>query len=362
MKKKDIFYPIRRLHGYIHEAGQRYKRNILMALYLVYPFGKKVLIPGTPEHRNLGDSTIVTAEKYFLEKCGIPIDRIKEITFSEYQQYHKLLIKIVRGNFLIAQLGGGNMGDQWLAEEKLHRNILVDFPRNAVVIFPQTIYYTNTIKGNEEKEKSVSIYNRKKNLTLVAREKKSYEIMNNIYPDIQILLTPDIVLSSTKEIYGVVPQERKNILLCWRTDAEQVLTQYDHHVIELYMQKCNYPYKVTDMYSDCPVNKENRNKCVCRKMNEFASARLVITDRLHGMVFSAITGTPCIVFGNYNHKVEGTYEWIKYLSYIRFVKSVEEMEEVFAELIVMEDCEYDNSPLVPYFEKLEEVVKNYAVS
>ena len=113
------------------------------------------------------------------------------------------------------------------------------------------------------------------------------------------------------------------------------------------------------MYSTGYVSKNNRYDCIRRKMEEFASARLVITDRLHGMVFSAITGTPCIVFGNYNYKVEGTYEWIKYLKYIRFVKSVDEMEKVFSQLYFMERCEYNNSPLLSKFEILAKIVKEY---
>lgn len=45
--------------------------------------------------------------------------------------------------------------------------------------------------------------------------------------------------------------------------------------------------------------------------NLFKSAKLVITDRLHGMIFCYLTNTPCLVFQNNNHKVRETYEWIK---------------------------------------------------
>ncbi|MDA3776081.1 polysaccharide pyruvyl transferase family protein [Streptococcus thermophilus] len=31
---------------------------------------------------------------------------------------------------------------------------------------------------------------------------------------------------------------------------------------------------------------------------------VVLTDKLHGMIFSYITGTPCIVLANDNHKIE----------------------------------------------------------
>lgn len=357
MIKGDILYPLRRLHGYFYEIRRRYQKKIELAVYLLLPSGRKILIPGTPEHQNLGDSAIVIAQKKFLEKCGIPAVRIKEITFSEYKQNSRLLRKLINTNIVITQLGGGNMGDQWIEEEELHRELLTNYPENTEIIFPQTVFYTSTDFGEAEKQKSVKYYNERKNFTLFAREKKSYELMKSIYPETSVLLAPDIVLSTSRDIFGVQTQKRKDILLCLRNDVEKSMTLEEHLYIEAYLKRHMYSFKVTDMYSGCAVTKENRDDCVRRKMEEFASAKLVITDRLHGMVFSAITGTPCIVFGNYNYKVEGTYEWIKYLPYIRFVKSTAEMEEVFPELILQKDCRYDNNPLQPYFKKLEDIVK-----
>jgi pyruvyl transferase EpsI len=110
------------------------------------------------------------------------------------------------------------------------------------------------------------------------------------------------------------------------------------------------------MYSECPITKENRDECVRKKMQEFCGAKLVITDRLHGMVFSAITGTPCIVFSNSNHKVKGTYDWISYLPYISYVDTAEQAKEAITKLLDMKDCFYDNEPLKPYFENLAKVV------
>lgn len=47
-------------------------------------------------------------------------------------------------------------------------------------------------------------------------------------------------------------------------------------------------------------------------LNEISQLDIVITDRLHGMIFCYITGTPCIVFDNDNHKISETYKkWLK---------------------------------------------------
>jgi pyruvyl transferase EpsI len=56
----------------------------------------------------------------------------------------------------------------------------------------------------------------------------------------------------------------------------------------------------------------------------FSASELVVTDRLHGMVFSYITNTPCIVFPNNNHKIKGTYEWIKEESTLHLTEDCDE--------------------------------------
>ena len=56
-----------------------------------------------------------------------------------------------------------------------------------------------------------------------------------------------------------------------------------------------------------------------KKLDEFRKSKLVVTDRLHGMLFAAITGTPCIALGNSSGKVKGVYDWLTHLDYIQYV-------------------------------------------
>ena len=68
-------------------------------------------------------------------------------------------------------------------------------------------------------------------------------------------------------------------------------------------------------------------------MSEFASCKLVITDRLHGMIFSAITGTKCFALDNLSKKVSGGYEWVKDLGYITLCKDTDELMELLNEVV-----------------------------
>ena len=181
--------------------------------------------------------------------------------------------------------------------------------------------------------------------------------MDSLYPNAKTLLTPDIVLYTTPKDYGVEKMARSGILWCMRSDAEKSLSKDFENELFAYIEKFNLSIKKTDMHCRGDITKENRLIKVKEKMEEFSSSKIVITDRLHGMVFATLTATPCIVFGNYNHKVSGTYEWISYLPYIRYVNTMEDAKKNFEELLNLGEQTFDNTPLIPYFEKLNEFIK-----
>lgn len=310
---------------------------------------------GTPEHSNIGDSAIALAELDFLECCGFNRNQIREITAREYEADRAVIKRHIAKDKPIFLIGGGNMGNQWMWEENIRRAILEDFPENPKVIFPQTVYYIPSPEGVVERQKSIPFYD-VTGLTLAARERISFDTMCGLYPKADTLLIPDIVLSAAADSFGAEKQVRQDVLLCMRSDAEKKLTDAQQAQIEEELNTFGLTCRVTDMHADKPVTKENRRDRVREKINEFTGARLVVTDRLHGMIFAAISETPCIAFGNYNHKVAGTYEWLRHLPYIKYVTSVEEMAEVMPELLKMENCHFDRDPLIPHFEKLAEVV------
>ena len=94
-------------------------------------------------------------------------------------------------------------------------------------------------------------------------------------------------------------------------------------------------------------------------MNEIGKRKLVITDRLHGMIFCAITGTPCIVFSNYNHKVKGSLKWLEHLNYIRFLDDSSKTEETLKELINIKETKYDNTDILKNLNKIVEKIKMF---
>ena len=304
----------------------------------------------TPEHGNIGDQAIAKAENKFLRDNGINYIEITSRTLSEMNWANQL---DVFNGFPILINGGGNLGTLWMDVEKLQREIIQKNPKSNIFFLPNTIFYEDSVWGREELDKSVRIYNRHKHLTIYAREKTSYDFMKPIYRDVRLI--PDMVLSLKKDSYNL---ERKGCLLCLRSDCEKTRTQEQEEVIRK-QAKLLFGDQVadTDMIVKGGVAVSERENALNAKFAQFSGAELVITDRLHGMIFCAITGTPCIVFDSKSPKVRGCYEWIKHLDYIRFADKPEDIAEVYR-AIPAGPHHYDNSHLTHYYQTLAEDIQN----
>ena len=85
----------------------------------------------------------------------------------------------------------------------------------------------------------------------------------------------------------------------------------------------------------------------------------MITDRLHGMIFAAITQTPCIVLDSLSHKLRGCYEWLKDLDYILFADSVDEIPAMMEKLMSVHP-EYSRTEIERSMGPLREAIRNAA--
>ena len=332
-------------------------------LYKIEEDKNHIFLIGTPHHGNLGDQAIVYAENKILED-NFKEHTIIEINTVDLMKHLKSLKENVKENDIFVLHGGGNLGDEYFWEEECRRNIISEFKDNKIILFPQSIYFKDSNNGRKEFEKSKMIYNQHKNFTIVAREATSYNIMKQAFPNNNVIFTPDIVMYLNKT-NPILPRE--GALLSLRKDREGVLTseQKDEILDEVQLNFDNIiitdtvaEYKGDDnQVLEYMINVNQREKELNKKWDQFKKVQVVITDRLHGMVFCAITSTPCIVIANYNHKVKDTYEWLKDLNYIKFVNDIDEIPSLIQELKNIEIKEYDNSFAMKNYEKIIEVMK-----
>jgi exopolysaccharide biosynthesis predicted pyruvyltransferase EpsI len=347
---------------YIGDCEKGYKEN--NHLYKIDKDKNHIFLIGTPHHGNLGDQAIAYAEVKILQD-NFKNHTIIEINTAEITNHLKSLNLNLKKQDIFALHGGGNLGDEYFWEEEGRRKIISNFKDNKIIVFPQSIYFKDTENGKNELEKTKMIYSKHQDLTMVAREETSYNVMKEAFPNNNVILTPDIVmyLDKTEPKY-----ERSGALLSLRKDREGVLTLAQKDEIRDMAENNFDDIIVTDTLAECisgedkvleyMINENQREKQLNKKWDQFKSVQVVITDRLHGMVFCAITSTPCIVIANYNHKVKDTYEWLKNLNFIKFVNDIDEIPELIEELKNIEISAYDNSFAIESHKKIIEVMKS----
>lgn len=316
---------------------------------------RNILVFQTPVHTNIGDHAIAEAEIVFLKK-EFPNHNIVEINQFIMDDFISKRRKVVKSSDIIVLIGGGNFGNQYLNEEKHRRLVIESFPNNKIISFPQTIYYTKDNEGEMELKVTQRIVERHKNLYLIAREKTSFQMMSIFFPSAHVILTPDIVLSMEKNAH----LQRKGALMVLRNDAEKILSEDFLQNLDVIVKRDFDKVTYSDMhYHESVMSAAERDNVLDYKFKQFQSAEIAITDRLHGMVFAAITGTPCIAFSNYNQKVSGTYEWIKDLPYIRFVQEGVDIEREIEHLLQDTSVKnYEPQKYDEYFKKIVNVIND----
>lgn len=313
--------------------------------------GRRILLIGTPNHGNLGDHAIAMASMQLLQSA-FPDTPILDITMPAWLVMNDKNKSYIDKNDILVVCGGGWFGTLWPDNELTVRNIVASYPNNQLVIFPQTVYYEDDESGRKELEKARDIYSNHAHLLFCLREKASYDFVleHGLAGRLEnCLLAPDMVLYCGYPIPAVT---REGVLLCFRKDREKILRDEDIDRIRQTLDAMGIAYGSSSTHLHRTVRPRKRKQAVLSKLAEFSRARLIITDRLHVMLFAAITGTPCMAFDNLSGKVHGVYEWIKELDYIYTAKTLDAAIANIRPLIELSNRSYNPEMLREYYEKI----------
>lgn len=282
--------------------------------YSKFKNNRKTILFGVPTHGNLGDHAIAYASKKFIQEM-FP-DRVYfEFGITEIYQNYYAIKSMINEDDIIFFTGGGNMNDIYWYEEWTRRGLVKEFKDNHIISLPVTARFSNSAFGNFEKEKSAQAYKTSKKMLFLAREQYSYDFIRSNFSK-EVKLVPDIVLS----LRNVNKEStRSGIAVCLRDDLEASINQSRKDEFLLKLKKMYGNIDFISTINDEPVSNKDREYVLIQKWEEFSKYNLVITDRLHGMIFCAITQTPCIVLPNNDGKIKSSYQvWLKDFSNILF--------------------------------------------
>lgn len=310
----------------------------------------------TPDYCNLGDHAIAVAERVFLKKFFG--NRIIEIGSRLWRMGKEIVHEYIKGNDVLFITGGGFMGTMWAINEECIRTVINSFINNHIIIFPQSIYYGDTPADHEDLNLSKKIYNSHTKLLICTREKVSFQLIQELYPLCHNYLIPDMAL-----FLNITGNNRKRdkIGFCMRDDKEGKLEV--QQIERLYRSAVAHGMDVVNITNfsspDSGITHENGERFVFEKLNEYRQCRLIITDRLHGMLFSVITSTPCIVLDNSYHKNRSLYDtWLQEFSYIAFIEEIEtaDINQMITKLLAISPQSYDSSLFADHYLKLADYI------
>lgn len=282
---------------------------------------RRVFLFGTVEHMNYGDIAITEAEKQFIIE-NFPDYKLIEIPERITIKSISKVKRCVADTDIIAFHGGGNMGDIWPAQEVMRQKVYEAFADKLIVSFPQSTGYSREVTLNQ----TVASMKKTKNLNVFLRDKKSYEFAKKNFPqNVHSFLVPDIVMSLHTDRNLMQGSE---VIAFLRRDKEK-LSQPGIASLINNLRKNAVNVVVSDTVDDVwhVFTKSSRRTLLEKKLSQVRKGRVIITDRLHGMIFAVITGTPVIVFDNNNHKILNFYRtWLKSVDYVSFAENFETNE------------------------------------
>lgn len=230
------------------------------------------------------------------------------------------------------------------------------FPQYKMVIFPQTVnFYSPVAKMIASKS-----FGNKKNITLLCRDKVSFEKAMQLFGDTKMLLFPDIVTSLIGTMHFENPRE--GILFCLRDDVEAFYSKEEIKKLAGRFVNIRKDFTDTTIRVTPKEMARRREELILEKIRYFSTFRLVITDRYHGTIFSAIASTPVIVINSNDHKLSSGVAWFPKEQYGDSVQYASNLDEAYAKaevILSLSDLRYENPPYFKenFWDKLKEQIE-----
>lgn len=290
---------------------------------------KRAFIALAADYGNLGDLAITEAEIKMVSEL-LPDYCVIECPISQSLEYIKGIKKTAKKDDIFFLVGGGNISDKYDIIEHSRQLWMRMFGNRKMLMFPQSVDLENA--KPEFVDRIKEIYSKNESLIIFARDRVSYQKLKELVNG-RVELQPDIVLSLS-EINTDKYEKRTGVAFCLRADKESGSKSFDTSELLKQIEVKFGQVEVIDtvFFAVPPISRDLRVK----KLKEFwellSRKQLLLTDRLHGMIFAYITNTPCVVLDNSNHKIKYFYDtWFRNKECSVLFSEAMTMEEIILE-------------------------------
>lgn len=346
----------KKLHN-VNQVVVRHKKiyTLVKQFKDIKAIGKPVfLIISTPTYGNLGDEALKFGEIKFVNTY---FTNYSLFLLSMEDLYAlSAITKLVDKKDIVALHAGGNIGTLYPGIQKAQMNALSFLKDKKTIVFPQTLYFSDTQYGKEELEKTYKVFSSISKLKVFVRDEYSKKLISKYFKGISVELVPDIALFLTPKISK--KNKRNGALTLLRKDSERTLTTENKDKILSFLEKEYSKIQEGDMhlyYDD--LSEEESKKAVEGQLKKVASSEVVITDRLHGMIYCALTNTPCIVVKSQSPKIQGVYQWVKDNDFIVLAENIEEIPNLLVKLKSKSSYKFNRENIDNSFKKMAEMIR-----
>lgn len=303
-----------------------------------------------PNHGNLGDHLIWIAQVQALEHdLKIPVGYA-----TSPDRYCPRVLQRAIGDQPIVLSGGGQLGDAWPHLQAFIERVVSNHRRNAVIIFPQSIYF----RDPDRLHSAADVLQRHPDLTLVLRDAHSFELARRHFSGCRLLLTPDMAFCLPLQALGLnaapaslprsrwlalargdreclahgwlrpldsspVPVERCDWLplecgWIWGSHRLPCSRSAATAVREILQRRLLHPRIARRCHRwlrRLPPDWQRRAQrsaldrlslgMVHLAVHQFSGRQLLITDRLHAVILASLMGIPALALDNSTGKVHG---------------------------------------------------------
>jgi pyruvyl transferase EpsO len=307
--------------------------TIETTLGVVIPSDRPCALVDFPSYTNVGDSAIWVGERVVLDHLGVEVAYAADRTSFQRRTLER---RIGRGPILIN--GGGNFGDLWPAWQEFREELVTMFPKNPIVQLPQSIHFG----ASENLERARTALQGHPDFVVLVRDLASLQTARedlgleaSLCPDMAFGLLSmscpglpgrDILWLGREDLEGLHrPQAGRDVEVAdWLEEPESALQSANRLLVRLVRRS---PRGVEHLATKALEATYDRlaERRLGRGCSLIASARVVITDRLHAHILCVLLGVPHVLLDNSYGKVRGFYEaWTSECSFARWADSADD--------------------------------------
>ena len=308
---------------------------------------KRIYLLGIPTAANMGDMTQYLLILEWLRKNYPDYDVVdfpsRSILYKNCRFLDILEKKLKPEDYIFFQ-SGYDTHDLGGEEDIMHKAVIPRFPRQKMIMMPQTVFF----QSKERERQSSEAYSKNRGMLFLARDQVSYQKAQEMFPDLNVVLYPDIVTTLIGKYH--FKSERKGVLFCHRADGEKFYSKEELEALKTRLRR-----KTAVDSADTTISAPNMfvrrdvRKYLHKMLLQFSRYQVIITDRYHGTIFSLIAGTPVIVIKTTDHKVTTGLDWFAgiYDEYIYLAENLKDAETKACQWLE----QMPQGKIRPYFEK-----------